>query len=265
MIITLLTDFGLADPFVGVMKGVIYGINPEAEVVDLSHEPPAYDVKEAAFLMKCSYRYFPRGTIHVVVVDPGVGSKRRPLLATTDYYYFLAPDNGVLSYLFAADEMRGVIHITATHYFLKPVSATFHGRDIFAPVAAYLSRGIPPTSFGEEIQDWVRLEVPLPRRQANGSLEGEVVRLDRFGNLITSIEERDIAALLGGKSADSLRIKVGEHKIAGLSACFAEGREGQPGAIIGSFGHLEIFVKEGSAAERLGAGRGDRILLELVK
>lgn len=263
-IITLLTDFGLADPFVGIMKGIIYGINPEVRIIDISHEPPAYDILEAAFLLKASYRFFPRDTIHVIVVDPGVGSKRCPILATSDDYYFIAPDNGVLSYLYATNEINRVIHITASHYFLKPVSATFHGRDIFAPVAAYLSKGIEPSCFGEELSNYIRLEVPRPRLQPGGVLEGEVVRVDRFGNLITSFEERDIAAFLKGKAPGAIQIRIGEQTIMGLCSCFADGRGDQPGALIGSLGHLEIFIREGSARERLGKGRGEKVLIDLL-
>lgn len=256
-IITLLTDFGLSDPFVGVMKGVILGINPEAHLIDLCHGVPSYDPVQAGFLLKTAYPYFPQGSIHLVVVDPGVGGPRRPIAALIDGHFFVGPDNGVFSYLYAPGKVSRVVEITASRYFLHPMSATFHGRDIFAPVAAYLSRGIELESLGGPISDYVHLEVPMPKVQ-DDTLYGEVLVVDKFGNLITNIGAQDLDPFLrkGG-----LRVKVGGREIPGLSAFYAEVEEGGLGALIGSTGHLEVFVHRGSAKELLQAGRGTQVVI----
>ena len=257
-IITLLTDFGLSDPFVGIMKGVIVGINPEAHLIDICHTVPSYDLVQAGFLLKTAYPYFPKGSIHVVVVDPGVGGPRRPIAALIDDHSFIGPDNGVFSYLYTTGKVDRVVEITASHYFLHPVSATFHGRDIFAPVAAYLSKGIELQSLGEPISDYVRLEVPVPKVQ-DDTLQGEVLVVDKFGNLITNIGVEDLEPFLG--EGGSLLVKIGGREIRGLSAFYAEVEEGELGAIIGSTGHLEVFVHRGSAAELLQAGRGTQVVI----
>jgi S-adenosylmethionine hydrolase len=186
-IITLLTDFGHQDPFVGIMKGVILGLCPNASLVDLTHETAAYDILGGSFLLQSAVPYFPPGTIHVAMVDPGVGGPRRPILAEIDDQLFVAPDNGLLSYPMAHGTVRAVRAIVAQEYLLQPVSTTFHGRDVFAPVAGHLACGVPPERFGPEVGDAVRLPSPRPRLGEGGTLTGQVIRIDRFGNCITNI------------------------------------------------------------------------------
>jgi S-adenosylmethionine hydrolase len=186
-IISLTTDFGEHDPFVGIMKGVILGINPSVQIVDLCHQVPAHRILEASFLLNSSYRYFPFGTIHVVVVDPGVGSRRRPILVQTPQFFFVAPDNGVLSYLYQEQPDLQVFHLTESRYFRPEISQTFHGRDIFAPAAAWLSTGLSPHALGPRIQDYLQLEVPEPRCLAPHVFEFQIIHIDTFGNLITNI------------------------------------------------------------------------------
>ncbi|MFQ5803083.1 MAG: S-adenosyl-l-methionine hydroxide adenosyltransferase family protein [Candidatus Methylomirabilales bacterium] len=257
-IITLLTDFGNADPFVGIMKGVILTINPRVEIVDLCHGVPLQDVLEAAFLLHSSYRYFPTGTIHVVVVDPGVGSQRRPLLAEGVHGYYIAPDNGVLSYLFASGEIQRVVEITAEAYFLRPVSQTFHGRDIFAPVAAHLSGGETLDRFGRPTSTYVRLALPAPEKKGEGHLIGSVLHVDRFGNLVTNISASDVSGFR------EFKILVKTRKVHGLVESYDSLKAGETGVILGSAGHLEIFTNRGSAARVLKAKRGTtvRVVLE---
>ena len=162
-IITLTTDFGLNDHFVGTIKGVILNIVPEAQIVDISHSVQAFDVLDGALTIAQSYSYFPSGTVHLVVVDPGVGTARRPILVTSDRHHFVAPDNGVLSMVYAREERLHIRHVTAEHYSLQPVSNTFHARDIFSPVAAWLAKGVDPEKFGDEITDFVRFNPPKPK------------------------------------------------------------------------------------------------------
>src|SRR5579864_223721 len=182
-IITLTTDFGASDHFVGTMKGVILSIQRTAGIIDITHEVPPFDIPDGGFTISQAYRFFPKRTIHVVVVDPGVGSTRRPLLAEMAGQYFIAPDNGVLSMIFSRESAK-VRHITNERYFLKPLSRTFHGRDVFAPVAAHLASGIAPPRFGPLIQDHLRLEFDKPSRTAKGSWTGSILKVDRFGNII---------------------------------------------------------------------------------
>ena len=194
-VVTFTTDFGLQDPFVGIMHGVVLNIHPETRVVDICHAIPSFDVLDAAWTIAQAYRFFPPRTVHVIVVDPGVGSERRPILAETDDYIFVAPDNGVLSLIEAREPKFTVRHITADRYFLQPVSQTFHGRDIFSPVAAWLSKGVAPAEFGPEISDYVRLPLPAVERIGENSLRGVVLKVDKFGNLITNLGEQEVPAL----------------------------------------------------------------------
>ena len=190
-IITLTTDFGSNDHFVGTMKGVILDITPDAEIVDICHSVQAFDVLDGALTISQAYSYFPTRTIHVVVVDPGVGTQRRPILASCDKYHFIAPDNGVLSLVYAREERMHVRHITSEHYFLQPVSNTFHARDIFAPVAAWLAKEVDSQKFGEEVEEYVRFNAPKPKAVDENRLRGVVLKVDRFGNLITNITPQD--------------------------------------------------------------------------
>lgn len=260
-IVSLLTDFGHQDPFVGTMKGVILSLCPDAVLVDLCHETAAYDVASGSFLLQSTVRFFPPGTIHVAVVDPGVGGPRRAILARIDEQLFLAPDNGLLSYPMACGSVRMVRAITAPEYLLQPVSATFHGRDVFAPAAGHLARGTPPERFGPEIADAVRFAIPRPSLEAAGTLAGEVIWIDRFGNCITNIGREEIEAFSAG-AADRIRILAGDRPVGRLLRFFAEAGPGGCGAIIGSTGHLELFAYQGNLARQWGIARGARVRLE---
>ena len=199
-IVTFTTDFGLNDPYVGILHGVVLNIHGETTVVDICHAVASYDVFDGAWTIAQAYRFFPPRTVHVVVVDPGVGSARRPLIVETNDYIFVAPDNGVLSLIEARESKFTVRHITAERYFLQPVSQTFHGRDIFAPVAAWLSKGVAPSEFGPEVSDHVRLPLPQVEQIGENSLRGVVLKVDKFGNLITNISELDAPAWFGNAS-----------------------------------------------------------------
>ena len=193
--ITLLTDFGQDDPWVGSLKSVLWGIQPAAKIVDMSHAVPAHDVFAGAFTLYRCYRDYPAWTVHLCVVDPGVGGPRRPILVVADDRYFVGPDNGLFSFVYQFDVVHKVIHITADHYFRRPLSATFHGRDVFAPVAGWLSKGIDSSRFGDEITDYVKLPVPVDVLREDGALEGEVCAVDRFGNCITNIRAATLQEL----------------------------------------------------------------------
>lgn len=254
-IVTFTTDFGLSDPFAGIMHGVVLNINPEATLVDISHAVASYDVFDGAWTIAQAYRFFPPRTVHVVVVDPGVGSERRPLIVETDDYIFVAPDNGVLSLVEAREQKFVVRHVTAERYFLQPVSQTFHGRDVFAPVAGWLSKGVAPAEFGPEISDYVRLPLPQVEHIGENSLRGAVLKVDKFGNLITNIGELDAPALFGSEAAQ-VSILIAGQTITRVRKSYAEGADEEIFAIVGSSGYLEIAAKQASAAEKLGAGVG---------
>ena len=254
MVITLTTDFGCQDPFTGIMKGVIVGINPRARIIDLSHSIAPQDVVSAALTLRHSVGYFPEGTIHVVVVDPGVGGERRPLLIETGERYLIGPDNGVLSLALEQKEPNRVIGLSNPTYHLQPASATFHGRDIFAPVAAYLSLGIPAPAFGEHVKEFVSLSLPTARKSATG-IDGEILYIDRFGNLFTNIGESDLA----GWPRDQLTISLGTASIRGVAANYSAARDGDYVALINSWGVLEIAVNKDSAQKRMQAKIGDKI------
>ena len=252
-IITLLTDFGHQDPFVGIMKGVILGLCPNASLVDLTHETAAYDILGGSFLLQSAVPYFPPGTIHVAVVDPGVGGPRRPILAQIDDQLFVAPDNGLLSYPMAHGTVRAVRAITAREYLLQPVSATFHGRDVFAPVAGHLARGVPPERFGPEIADAVRLPIPRPRLGEGGTLTGQVIRIDRFGNCITNIGRQDLEAFAAG-AAESVRVLLDGRPVGGLVQFFARGRSRRSRRHPGQHGPPGVVCGPGESRASVGGG-----------
>jgi S-adenosylmethionine hydrolase len=254
MLITLTTDFGYADPYVGIMKGVICRIAPQARIVDLSHGVPAQDVMAAALLLCHSRQYFPRGTIHIAVVDPGVGGARRPLLVEVDGNYLIGPDNGVLSLAATRERPNRIIHLSNRTYYLRPTSATFHGRDIFAPVAGYLSLGVAPEAFGEATNDWIELHWPAILR-TESSIEGKIVYIDGFGNLFTNIRAHDLEDLSG----HPLRITVRDLSIPGLADNYAAVASGQYVALINSWGLLEIAIYKDSAQRRSGVIVGDKV------
>jgi S-adenosylmethionine hydrolase len=257
-VITLLTDFGWSDPFVGMMKGVILGINPEAVLIDLCHGAVPYDPLQAGFLLATSYRYFPKGTIHVAVVDPGVGGPRRPIVAECDGHLFVGPDNGLFGPLEDKGGPLRVRIITAAQYFLHPVSATFHGRDVFAPVAAHLSLGADPAAFGEPIGDYVRVSLPRPSRAGAFSIRGEILHVERFGNLVTNIGRTDLETLAAGDPVTALLVEAVDRSIPVVDH-YGQVATGAPGAIVGSADYLEIFVREGHAARILALGHGSSV------
>ena len=266
-IITLTTDFGSRDPYVGVMKGVILGINPEALLTDLTHEVEPQNILQAAFLLGKSCRFFPPQAIHLAVVDPGVGSERRAILLNTPRGWFLAPDNGVLSYVLMdggaqpvpREESRVCLpanyrayHLTRSPFWLHPVSSTFHGRDVFAPVAGRLSLGTPPLKLGEEVATLTCLPVAPPAWEGD-RLEGRVVHVDRFGNLVTDVPARLL------DQSQQIEVKIKGHGIQGLSSYYAQG-EGLL-ALVGSYDTLEIAAKNSSAAAELGGRIGDAVVV----
>ena len=256
-IVTLTTDFGHSDHYVGAMKGAILNVNPEAKVVDICHDVRPYDILEGAFAIAQAYQFFPPRTIHLVLVDPGVGSSRRPLLVTTVKHIFVAPDNGVLSLIFAREEVT-VYHITATHYFLESVSNTFHGRDVFAPVAGWLSRQVEPSKFGEPITDFARFNAPKPKKVNERILKGVVLRVDRFGTLLTNLTPADLPQL-SAENPPSIKILVGKTEITKMNVSYSEGAPGEVFAIMGSTGYLEIAANRASASQSLGVGKGAEV------
>ncbi len=260
-IITLTTDYGARDPFTASVKGVILRINPQAQIVDISNEITPQDIWEAAYVLKSAYSHFPKGTVHLAVVDPGVGSGRRPIVVVTESYYFVGPDNGIFSLIYRDAERLRVHHITSTHYFLPNPGPTFHGRDVFAPVAGWLAKGIPSGNFGEEITDFSKLNVPAPKVTPNG-IEGHVVHIDRFGNVITDILYQDIQPLLGeGADLETASVMSAGREIKGLKKYYAEAAPGVPGAIINSSGALEIFMYKQNARTALSIKRGEVVRL----
>lgn len=249
-LIALLTDFGLRDHYVGTMKGVALGVCPDVTFVDISHDIPPHDVLAGALELAAAYRYFPVGTIFLVVVDPGVGSTRRGIAAETADYRFVAPDNGVLSLAFQDAKPKRVVELTDRRYARPTISRTFEGRDRFAPAAAWLAKGVNLTALGRPVVSIVHVDVPAPRASEKG-IEGEVLRIDRFGNLITNIDSVSLERLAGPVAID-----VGGRHIGRIVSTYADARTGEVCALIGSSDHLEIAVNGGSAAEVLGLGCG---------
>jgi S-adenosylmethionine hydrolase len=258
-LVALLTDFGYRDPFVGMMKGVMVGINPSLQMIDISHEITPQKIREAALILSVSLQYFPSQTIFLVVVDPGVGGVRRPIIAETAEHLFVAPDNGLLGPALSRAEIRRVIHATETRYFRQAISRTFHGRDIFAPLAAWLSCGVDAHDFGAEIKDYQRLELPRPRVSAENTLEGEVIYVDRFGNLITNISEAHITELWGPPPNTRIQVYAETAVIDGLDSYYAQRPPRALGMIINSWGLCEIFANAGNAALETGASEGSMV------
>nr|MBC7243969.1 SAM-dependent chlorinase/fluorinase [Chloroflexota bacterium] len=254
-IITLLSDFGTADGYAGVMHGVILSINPKAVVVDICHDIAPQDIHTAAFVLSTVYPYFPAGTVHVVIVDPGVGSERRALAVRTAHGTFVAPDNGVLSYVFARESISEVVHLTNARYWLSPLSNTFHGRDLFAPVAAHISLGVALSDMGPAIQDPVRFAVTEALVQNDGSIHGQVLHVDRFGNIITNVPRELLT------TGQSWRVHIAGYEVDSLSKTYAGAADGALLALIGSSGHLEIAVRNGNAAAMLKADRGTEVVV----
>lgn len=258
-IITLITDFGLRDSYVAEMKAVILSICPEAHIVDVSHEVEKFNIRAGAFLLARASRFFPKGTIHVAVVDPGVGTGRRPMIIETERGFYVGPDNGILMPSALKDGIKHMYAITNSKYMLKVVSRTFHGRDIFSP-AAYLARGVPPSEFGPEIFDPVTPSFVRPKI-SEGVIEGEVVYVDDFGNIVTNISEDDLSAI-SVREGDRLIVRVGgEAATLKLCRAYGEVEVNTPLTIIGSCGLLEISVNQGNASRLFGAGIGERVVV----
>ena len=259
-IITLTTDFGNNDHLVGAMKGVILSINPAARIVDISHGVAPFDILDGALSLANAYKYFPPRTIHVIVVDPGVGTQRRPILVTGEKHFFVGPDNGILSPIYDLEPCT-VRHITAQHYFLSPVSPTFHGRDIFAPTAGWLSKTFQTEAFGETITDFVRFTMPKPKLTGH-TMKGVVLRVDAFGNLITNFVAENLPAHV--VESGNISLTLNGKKVVKLTPTFAAGGVGEAIAVLGSAGYLEIAVNRGNAARTLGVNRGAEVTLDLV-
>ena len=257
-IITLTTDYGTNDHLVGTVKGVILNVNPDANIVDITHNVAPFDVLDGALAIGSAYRYFPPKTIHMVIVDPGVGTERRPLLVAGETQFFIAPDNGVLSMVYEREARISVYHLTSEHYHLRPVSRTFHGRDIFAPVAGWLSKAWQPQSMGDEVEDFKRFALPKPK-SANGAVTGVVLRIDNFGNLLTNLTPGDFPETI--LKSGTVQMRVNDRDVKRLVANFAQGEPGEPVAIIGSSGYIEVAVNKGNAARLLAAGRGANVTL----
>jgi S-adenosyl-L-methionine hydrolase (adenosine-forming) len=245
-IITLTTDFGARDPYVAVMKGVILSINPEARIIDISNQVDAGAIAQAASILVEVYSFFPKGTIHVGVIDPGVGGDRRPIIIKTEDHFFIGPDNGLFWPIINTQKDVAIIHLTEKKFFLSQISHTFHGRDIFAPVAAHICRGVDPFDMGTIITDPVRLNLLVPQKHA-AVIRGQIIRVDHFGNLLTNIHSKDIAHF-----SDSPLIRVGDANINGLKKTYAEAMAGELIAIIGSSDYLELAVNRGRASNRIG-------------
>ncbi len=257
-IITLATDFGHSDHFVGTMKGVILRICPQARIVDISHEITPFEIPEAAFVLAQAYRFFPPKTVHVVVVDPGVGTSRRPILVEAAKQYFVAPDNGVLSMVYSREKHKARA-ITAEKYFLKDVSCTFHGRDVFAPVAAHLAKGVTPARFGKLIKDHLRPVFGKPTRTGKRFWTGNILKIDRFGNLITNFHVDEFPAV----RERPFELVVGPQRIFHLAGSYVECNFGELFVIVGSSGYLEVATTLGSAAKMIGCAVGAQVDLTI--
>jgi S-adenosylmethionine hydrolase len=260
--ITLMTDFGYKDIFVGAIKGVIYGINPEAQIVEITHGVTPHNVVEASMRLNEYFNYYPMRTIHIVVVDPGVGSDRRPLLVECDGHYFIGPDNGVFTKVIqSSEETMQVRHITAEHYFIPPKGNTFHGRDVFAPVAAWLSKGTRIDSLGDVIEDYKLLDLPAPAIKG-GQINGEIIYSDSFGNAITNITSKEIEQIKKSKPEGSLRVilKGGQTD---MKDYFEQGNDKRPHGLINSSGNVEIFYYMGNATTLLKLKPGDQVSVKV--
>lgn len=261
-IITLTTDFGIDSPYVAAMKGVILSINPAATVVDITHSVPAQDIRAGALALADSYLWFPRGSIHVAVVDPGVGTERKIVCLVGHGHLFVGPDNGLLSVAAGGTSPARAFEISQGRYRLSDVSNTFHGRDIMAPAAAHLSLGVEPEKLGSPLDDWGRLDLPEPAL-ATDAVEGEVLSIDSFGNLVTSITAKSLSRAFGDidNLAENATVTCGPHPIRGLVRAYGDADAGSPVALVGSSGRLELAVVNGNAASELNIGLGRRVIV----
>lgn len=251
--ITFTTDFGLTGPYVASMKGVILGISPGAVMIDITHAIQPQNIQQTAIVLDAAIPYFPAGTIHVVVVDPGVGSERRPIAVFTDRACFVGPDNGVFSHIYRDEHVREIRHLSNSNFHLPAVSHTFHGRDIFAPVAAHLAAGVPPSVLGQIIADPVTAHFPAPEQRPDGGIRGRIIYADGFGNLISNIPRQWLNARA------NWIFEIAGTTITGLSATYSDVQPGELLALGGSAGLIEIAQRNGSAARHLGIGAGEAL------
>ena len=262
-VVALLTDFGVRDHYAGTMKGVVLSICPETTLVDISHDVPPHDVLSAALELAASYKFFPPGTVFLVVVDPGVGSSRRPIAAEAGDYRFVAPDNGVLSAVFKDLAPRRVVELTERRFARPTVSRTFEGRDRFAPAAGWLAKGTELKALGRTLTDYLRLAIPDPV-VTDREVQGEVLRVDRFGNLITNIDRRSVDRL-GRLGEMTVEIHAGEHRVGRLVTTYSEILAGEVCSLFGSTEHLEVAANSASAAQTLGLVRGAAVTVVRVE
>jgi S-adenosylmethionine hydrolase len=257
--ITLTSDFGLKDPYVAEMKGVILTINPQATIIDITHDVEKFNIRMAAFMLASAASYFPEGTVHLAVVDPGVGTQRRAILIQTKKGFFVGPDNGILILAAQNQGIEHVYQLTNPTFMLPKISSTFHGRDIFAPAAAHLEKGVQPIEFGPEIKDPINPEFAKIKRR-NNSLTGEVMHIDGFGNIISNINERDMVqhAKTVNVELQNITLKLTFGK------AYAEAKPNEPILLIGSYGFMEIALNQGNAAEKFHAKAGDKVVLTVA-
>jgi S-adenosylmethionine hydrolase len=260
-IITLLTDFSTKDPYVASMKGVILNINPHCTLVDITHEVRPHDIEEGAFILANTYSYFPKGTIHLSIVDPGVGGRRKPILLVTQNYFFIGPDDGLFTLVAQREKVKQVVVLTKQKYFLPKVSKTFHGRDLFAPVAAHLSLGIKPDAFGYRINSIEEIGFQNPILKG-GKLSGEIVHIDTFGNLVSNVDKEKLFRFIKDRS---FVIRAGGKVIRDLKKGYWEGKKGKLIALLGSSGLLEISVREGSAEKMLKVKKRSPVIVSIVR
>lgn len=259
-VVTLTTDFGIEDSYVGTMKGVGLRIFPEVRIVDITHHVAAQDVLEASLVLESSYPYFPVGSVHVAVVDPGVGTSRRPILVVARDHYFVGPDNGTFTRILESGSVESVHEIENPSLMLADISNTFHGRDVFAPAAAYLARGVAPSEFGNQIANPIRVELPQPKVYPN-QLAGEVVYVDSFGNIITNISRAQYDSAVGDRH---VRIRLNGKVVDRVHRSYLEGPQGRLLALFGSSNLLELAVAGGRADRRIGAGKGDTVFVDVL-
>ncbi len=264
-IITLTTDYGTSDHYVGAMKGAILSISPHVAIVDITHEVPAHDVREAGWALRNAFPTFPRGTIHIAVADPGVGTARRPIVAATEGYYFVGPDNGVFSFAFEVEAPTQVITITAPHYLRSTVSATFHGRDVFAPVAAHLARGIDISNFGEPVTDYVSLDLPKPKVAPDGSVRAAVAHVDRFGNVVLNVPRSALEELKERLGASGFAAVAGAAQVTASFGTYGQAPAGSPFLLYNSSDMVEIAANQARAGDLLKLRAGDPVVLTPVK
>ena len=263
-IITLTTDFGTRDHYVSSLKAAILSVTTQVQIVDVTHEVPAHDIGAAAYMIRSAYAAFPPRTTHLVVVDPGVGTSRRPIILSADNHYFVGPDNGVFTLIYESDVPARVFQITAEHYMSPSPSPTFHGRDIFAPVAAHVSRGLGIENFGDPVEDPVKIDLPRPKVTQEGLVRATVIFVDRFGNVVTNVTRTALEALMQKLGRTQIRGGVGGAAITETRATYAEGPGGTPFFLFNSSDYLEVAAHEARASDLLGLKPGDTVEIHLV-